>query len=169
MIELLKTCFFLILGIAALFFLVFSIVYPCCQIWAYKQYKEFALNRTYQVMNYKTFVSTYSLFPERYKYYRDEGDLYWLTYKIIAPGSHMYFPETSEYYILFSLTDWFRVDNYLARVEVERERRNISERETNAVLEDLQRLCRQEIEKADKEVSAALEEMRQAVNSKMTI
>lgn len=105
------------------------------------------------------FVSTYQLFPERYYYYRHEGDLCYLAYNIISQGIHPFFPNETQYYILFDFKDWFRVDEYLLKDEDEKEKRRISDRETNAVLEDLHRLCKQEIEKADREVSDALENM----------
>ena len=148
-----------ILVVALVFGFFFLAAFFCWEVQAYREYRKRTLNHCYQKMNYNTFVSTYQLFPERYDYCRHEGNLCYLTYEIISQGIHLFFPNKTEYYILFDFKDWFRVDNYLFEDEDEKKKRQISERETNAVLEDLQRLCRQEIEKADREVSDALENM----------
>ncbi len=162
MIRVLKAVIFAVLGLGLLFFIVFFFF----QIAAHKDFKKRALNYNYQRMNYKTFISTHQLFPERYKYHRDdEGYLYWLTYKVIEPRSYPYSPITSEYYILFNFKDWYKVDGYLLKYENNEKKREVSERETNVVLEDLQRLCRREIEKAEREVSDALSDMDKAVAS----
>lgn len=153
----------IILLIAAGCGLVLLITFILCQISAYRYYKKNTLNHNYQRMNYDTFISTYQLFSERYSYYRNDGDLYYLTYEIVSQGIHPFFPNKTEYYILFNFKDWFRVDNFLCKKEAEKENRLISDRETNAVLEDLHRLCKKEIEKADQEVSEALTEMRYSV------
>ena len=159
MVSVLKTVIFIVVGLGLLFFIGFFFF----EIVSYKQFKKTALNHNYQRMNYDTFISTYQLFSERYRYHRNDGDLYYLTYEIVNQGVHPFFPDKTEYYILFNFKDWFRVDNFLYKKEAEKENRLISDRETNAVLEDLHRLCKKEIEKADQEVSEALTEMRYSV------
>lgn len=162
MLKVFEFFFCAVLALGALFLIGFF----CCQICAYKQYKKRTIDFSHQKMNYEIFVSTYRLFPERYNYYCYKGDLIWLTYKIISAGIHPFFPDTKEYYILLNFRDWFRVNEYLLKKEDEKKKQEVSDRETNAVLEDLQHLCRQEIEKAEREVSDALGEMRRITNNK---
>ena len=149
--------FVLVVALVLGFF--FLAAFFCWEVHAYREYRKRTLNHCFQKMNYNTFVSTYQLFPERYYYYRHEGDLCYLAYNIISQGIHPFFPNETQYYILFDFKDWFRVDKYLLKDEDEKEKRRISDRETNVVLEDLHRLCKKEIEKADQEVSEALTEM----------
>ncbi len=71
-----------------------------------------------------------------------------------------FFSNKEEYYILFNFADFCRVNVFLTREERAKKRKRVSEYETNAVLEDLQKLTREEIEKAGREIDNAIMEMR---------
>lgn len=143
--------------IAILFGTLVAVLDLCFAISEYSQYKKRTLNRTYQRLNAKVFISTYHLFPRRYKYFREKDSrLDWLTYTVVKPGGNPYFPNTTEYYILFNFIDYCRVNAFLTREESAKEYKQIVDRETNAVLEDLHKLTKEEIEKADREVDSAI-------------
>jgi len=153
----LKVCFWTAVVIVAFI----AILDLCLCIAAYSKYKKRTLDHGYQKLNAKVFMSTYHLFPNRYIYYRPEAEwLKWLTYTIIEPSGHEFFPNKTEYYILLNFVDYCRINRFIAREESAKERKRISDSETNAVLEDLQKLTREEIEKAGREVDNALADMR---------
>ena len=128
---------------------------------AYSSYKKYTLRRTYQKLNAKVFMSTYHLFPNQYSY-DWSGDEYIdsLTYTIVEPGGNKFFPNKTEYYILLNFIDYCRVNVFLTRERSAKKHKEIADRETNVVLEDLQKLTREEIEKAGREVDNALADMR---------
>lgn len=127
----------------------------------YSKYRKWTLDHAYQKLNAKVFISTYHLFPHRYDYYRPKDKwLNWLTYTIVEPGCHAFFPNRTEYYILLNFADYCRINVFLTREESAKEHKKIVDRETNAVLEDLQKLTREEIEKADREVDNAIADVK---------
>lgn len=142
---------------------VYSVAYIWAKISSYIQCRKRALTYSHQRMNYKTFASTYRLFPDRYEHYRSDGELCWVKYKI-DKKIYPHYTDTERHYLLFGFFDWCLVDWLLLNEKKNREKREVAGRETNVVLEDLHRLCKQEIEKADKEVSDALTDMKNRMN-----
>ena len=153
----LMICFWTIIVTAALF----AIAFLCIAICEYYCYKKYTLRHAYQKLNAKVFVSTYHLFPDRYSY-----DLSWdgyidsLTYTITEPGANKFFPNKTEYHILLNFIDYCRVNVFLIRERSAKKHKEIVERETNVVLEDLQKLTREEIEKAGLEIDNAITNVR---------
>jgi hypothetical protein len=138
-----------------------AIAFSCIAICGYLDYKKYTLRHTYQKLNAKLFMATYHLFPDQYQYDRSEdGYIESLTYTIVEPGGNKFFPNKTEYYILLNFIDYCRVNKFLTKEESAKKRKQISDRETNVVLEDLQKLTREEIEKANREVDDAIADMR---------
>lgn len=138
-----------------------AIAFSCITICEYSDYKKWTLRHTYQKLNAKVFMSTYHLFPNRYKYCRSgDGCIESLTYTIVEPGGNKIFPNKTEYYILFNFIDYCRINVFLTREESAKKHKEIADRETNVVLEDLQKLTKAEIEKADREINNAITDMR---------
>lgn len=153
----LKVCFWTVIVTAALF----AIAFLCITICEYYGYKKYTLRHTYQKLNAKVFMSTYHLFPDRYSYGRSfQGHIDSLIYTIVEPGSNKFFPNKKEYHILLNFIDYCRVDVFLIRERSAKKNKEIVDRETNAVLEDLQKLTREEIEKAGREIDNAIADVR---------
>lgn len=161
----LKVCFWTVIVTAALF----AINFLCVAICEYYGYKKYTLRHTYQKLNAKVFMSTYHLFPDRYSDgWSCEGYINSLTYTIIEPGGSKFFPNKTKYYILLNFIDYCRVNVFLIRERSAKKHKEIVERETNVVLEDLQKLTRKEIEKAGLEIDNAIADVRKhMVNSLM--
>lgn len=138
-----------------------AITFLCTTICEYYGYKKYTLHHTYQKLNAKVFMSTYHLFPDRYDcYWSVDGYIDSLIYTIIEPGGSKFFPNKTEYYILLNFIDYCRVNVFLIRERSAKKHREIVERETNVVLEDLQKLTREEIEKAGLEIDNAIADVR---------
>lgn len=153
----LNACFWTVIITAALF----AISFLCITICEYYGYKKCTLRHTYQKLNAKVFVSTYHLFPDRYNYgWSFEGYIDSLIYTIIEPGGNKFFPNKTEYHIFFNFIDYCRVNIFLIREKSAKKHKEIVERETNVVLEDLQKLTRKEIEKAGLEIDNAIADVR---------
>lgn len=153
----LKICFWTAIVTAALI----AIAFLCITICGYSSYKKYTLRYAYQKLNAKVFMSTYHLFPNRYSYdWSEDGYIDSLTYTIVEPGGNKFFPNKTEYYILLNFIDYCRVNVFLTRERSAKKHRKIVDRETNAVLEDLQKLTREEIEKADREIDNAIADMK---------
>lgn len=153
----LKVCFWTVIVIAAFF----AIAFLCITICEYYGYKKYTLRHTYQKLNSKVFISTYHLFPNRYSYYRSgDGYIGSLIYTIIESGGNKFFPNKTEYYILLNFIDYCRVSVFLIRERSAKKYKEIVDRETNVVLEDLQKLTREEIEKAGLEIDNAIADVR---------
>ena len=158
---------FVILQIAIAIVAFIAIVYFCIALYGYSIYKERTLNHEYQKLNAKVFASTYHLFPDRYRYHRPNNDwLEYMTYTIVNPGCNTFFPIKTEYYILFNFADFCRVNRFITRHEYEKKNKQVSERETDAVLKDLHKLTTEEIEKAHQEVDNAILEMRKHMTNR---
>ena len=142
---------------------VYSVAYIWGKISSYIQFRKRALTHSHQRMNYGIFSSTYRLFPDRYEHYRQDGELCWVKYKI-DKKVYPYYTDTERHYLLFGFFDWYMVDRLLLNEKKNREKKEVEGRETNDVLDDLQRLCKQEIEKAEKEVSDAMADMKNKMN-----
>lgn len=153
----LKICFWTVIVTAALF----AIAFLCTTICEYYGYKKYTLRHTYQKLNAKVFMSTYHLFPDRYDcYWSVDGYIGSLTYTITEPGSNKFFQNKTEYHILLNFIDYCRVNVFLIREKSAKKHKEIVERETNVVLEDLQKLTRKEIEKAGREIDNAIADVR---------
>lgn len=153
----LKICFWTVIVTAALF----AIAFLCITIYEYYGYKKYTLRHTYQKLNAKIFMSTYHLFPDRYSYcWSCEGYVDSLTYTIIEHSGNKFFPNKTEYYILLNFIDYCRVNVFLIREKSAKKHKEIIERETNVVLEDLQKLAREEIKKAGWEIDNAITDVR---------
>lgn len=153
----LNICFWTIIITAALF----AIAFLCITICEYYGYKKYTLRHTYQKLNAKVFMSTYHLFPDRYDcYWSGDGYIGSLIYTIIEPGGNKFFQNKTEYYILLNFIDYCRVNVFLIREKSAKKHKEIIERETNVVLEDLQKLTRKEIEKAGLEIDNAIADVR---------
>ncbi len=153
----LKICFWTVIVTAALF----AIAFLCITICEYYGYKKYTLRHTYQKLNAKVFISTYHLFPDRYNgYWSWDGYIDSLTYTITEPSGSKFFPNKTEYHILLNFIDYCRVNVFLIREKSAKKHKEIVERETNVVLEDLQKLTRKEIEKAGLEVDNAIADVR---------
>ena len=159
----LKVCFWTVIVTAALF----AIAFLCITICEYYGYKKYTLRHTYQKLNAKVFMSTYHLFPNRYGYdWSGDGYIGSLTYTITEPGSNKFFQNKTKYYILLNFIDYCRVSVFLIREKSAKKNKEIVNRETNAVLEDLQKLTREEIKKAGLEIDNAIAGVRKhMVNS----
>ena len=154
----LKVCFWTIIITAALL----AIAFLCITICEYYGYKKYTLRHTYQKLNAKVFMSTYHLFPDRYDcYWSWDGHIDSLIYTIIEPGGNKFFQNKTEYYILLNFIDYCRVSVFLIRERLAKKHKEIVERETNTVLEDLQKLTREEIKKAGLEIDNAIADVRQ--------
>ena len=139
----------------------FAIEFLCITICEYYGYKKYTLRHTYQKLNAKVFISTYHLFPDRYSYdWSGEGYIDSLTYTITEPGGSKFFPNKTEYYILLNFIDYCRVNVFLIRERSAKKHKEIVDRETNVVLEDLQKLTKKEIEKAGLEIDNAIADVR---------
>lgn len=153
----LKVCFWTVIITAALL----AIAFLCITICWYYGYKKYTLRHTYQKLNAKVFMSTYHLFPDRYDcYWSGDGYIGSLTYTITEPGSNKFFPNKTEYHILLNLIDYCRINVFLIRERSAKKNKEIVNRETNAVLEDLQKLTREEIKKAGLEIDNAIADVR---------
>ena len=177
----LKICFWTVIVTAALF----AIAFLCITICEYCGYKKYTLRHAYQKLNAKVFMSTYHLFPDRYSYdwsgdgyigslaytitepgankffpNKKEYHVGSLTYTITEPGSNKFFPNKTKYHILLNFIDYCRVNVFLIRERSAKKNKEIVDRETNAVLEDLQKLIREEIEKAGREIDNAIADVR---------
>ena len=153
----LKICFWTVTVTAALF----AIAFLCITIFEYYGYKKYTLRHTYQKLNAKVFISTYHLFPDRYNYYLSgDGYINSLIYTIIEPGGNKFFQNKKEYYILLNFIDYCGVNVFLIRERSAKKHKEIVERETNVVLEDLQKLTKEEIEKAGLEIDNAIADVR---------
>jgi len=138
-----------------------AIAFLCITICEYSSYKKDTLRYTYQKLNAKVFMSTYHLFPNRYSYdWSGDGYIESLTYAIVEPGGNAFFPNKTEYCILLNFIDYCRVNVFLTREESTKKHKEIVDRETNVVLEDLQKLTKEEIEKASREVDNAIADVR---------
>lgn len=155
--TILKVCFWTVIITAALF----AIAFLCITICEYYGYKKYTLRHTYQKLNAKVFMSTYHLFPDRYDcYWSGDGYIGSLTYTITEPGANKFFPNKTEYHILLNLIDYCRINVFLIRERSAKKNKERVDRETNAVLEDLQKLTREEIEKAGLEIDNAITNIR---------
>ena len=153
----LKVCFWTVIITAALL----AIAFLCITICEYYGYKKYTLRHTYQKLNAKVFMSTYHLFPDRYDcYWSGDGYIDSLIYTIIEPGGNKFFQNKTEYYILLNFIDYCRVSVFLIRERSAKKHKEIVERETNTVLEDLQKLTREEIKKAGLEIDNAIADVR---------
>ena len=153
----LKVCFWTVIITAALL----AIAFLCITICEYYGYKKYTLRHTYQKLNAKVFMSTYHLFPDRYDcYWSWDGYIDSLIYTIIEPGSNKFFQNKTEYYILLNFIDYCKVNVFLIRERSAKKRKEIVERETNIVLEDLQKLTREEIKKAGLEIDNEIADVR---------
>lgn len=153
----LKVCFWTVIVTAALF----AIAFLCITICEYYGYKKYTLRHTYQKLNAKVFMSTYHLFPNRYDcYWSWDGYIGSLTYTIIEHSGNKFFKNKTEYYILLNFIDYCRINVFLIRERSAKKNKEIVDRETNAVLEDLQKLTREEIEKAGLEIDNAIANVR---------
>ena len=153
----LKVCFWTVIITAALL----AIAFLCITICEYYGYKKYTLRHTYQKLNAKVFMSTYHLFPDRYDcYWSGDGYINSLVYTIIEPGGNKFFPNKTKYYILLNFIDYCRVSVFLIRERSAKKRKEIVERETNIVLEDLQKLTREEIKKAGLEIDNEIADVR---------
>ena len=153
----LKICFWTVIVTVALF----AIAFLCITICEYCGYKKYTLRHVYQKLNAKVFMSTYHLFPDRYSYdWSGDGYIGSLAYTITEPGSNKFFQNKTEYYILLNFIDYCRVNVFLIRERSAKKNKEIVDRETNAVLEDLQKLTREEIEKAGREIDNAIADIR---------
>lgn len=153
----LKVCFWTVIITAALL----AIAFLCNTICEYYGYKKYTLRHTYQKLNAKVFMSTYHLFPNRYDcYWSWSGYIDSLIYTIVDPGGNKFFQNKTEYYILLNFIDYCRVNIFLIRERSAKKHKEIVERETNIVLEDLQKLTREEIKKAGLEIDNAIADVR---------
>ena len=153
----LKVCFWTVIITAALL----AIAFLCTTICEYYGYKKYTLRHTYQKLNAKVFMSTYHLFPDRYDcYWSWDGYIDSLIYTIIEPGGNEFFQNKTEYYILLNFIDYCMVSVFLIRERSAKKHKEIVERETNTVLEDLQKLTREEIKKAGLEIDNAIADVR---------
>lgn len=152
----LKVCFWTVIITAALLAIAL-----CITICEYYGYKKYTLRHTYQKLNAKVFMSTYHLFPDRYDcYWSVDGYIDSLIYTIVDPGGNKFFQNKTEYYILLNFIDYCRVNIFLIRERSAKKHKEIVERETNIVLEDLQKLTREEIKKAGLEINNAIADVR---------
>ena len=153
----LNACFWTVIITAALL----TIAFICITICEYYGYKKYTLRHTYQKLNAKVFMATYHLFPDRYDcYWSGEGYIGSLTYTIAEPGGNRFSPNKTEYHILLNFIDYCRVSVFLIRERSAKKHKEIVERETNAVLEDLQKLTIEEIKKAGLEIDNAIADAR---------
>ena len=153
----LSICVWTVIITAALF----AIVFLCITICEYYGYKKYTLRHTYQKLNSKVFISTYHLFPNRYSYYwSGDGYIGSLIYTIIESGGNKFFLNKTKYYILLNFIDYCKVNVFLIRERSAKKHKEIVERETNIVLEDLQKLTREEIKKAGLEIDSAIADVR---------
>ena len=153
----LKIFFWTVIVTAALYAIEFLRITIC----EYCGYKKYTLRHAYQKLNAKVFMSTYHLFPDRYSYYwSGDGYIGSLAYTITEPGANKFFPNKTEYHILLNFIDYCRVNVFLIRERSAKKNKEIVDRETNAVLEDLQKLTREEIEKAGREIDNAIADVR---------